>query len=334
MTAERALLPALLAAVALLFLGSLLTGPAGVGLVEGLNGLFLGTSAEREATVLIMREIRLPRALLGFLIGAALGLSGAALQGYLRNPLAEPGLIGVSAGGTLGAVLAIHTGLAGLTVLALPFAGLTGAFIAVSVVLGLAGLRGGPVTLILAGVAVTSVCGALTALALSLSRNPYATTEILFWMLGSLGDRSLLHAALAALFIVPGSLLLLLTGRALDALTLGEEAAASLGIDLDRMRWLIVLGTAFAVGASTSVAGTIGFVGLVVPHLLRPLVGNRPGKLLVPSALGGAALVLAADIIVRLLGDTGEIKLGVLTSILGAPFFLYLVLRSRRELMA
>lgn len=334
MTSERALLPALIAAVAVLLFGSLLTGPAGVGLREGLNGLLFGTSAEREATVLIMREIRLPRALLGFLIGAALGLSGAALQGYLRNPLAEPGLIGVSAGGTLGAVLAIHTGLAGLSVLALPFAGLAGAFIAVSIVLGLAGLRGGPVTLILAGVAVTSVCGALTALALSLSRNPYATTEILFWMLGSLGDRSLLHAALAALFIVPGALLLLLTGRGLDALTLGEEAAASLGIDLDRMRSLIVLGAAFAVGASTSVAGTIGFVGLVVPHLLRPLVGSRPGRLLLPSALGGAALVLAADIVVRLLGDTGEIKLGVLTSILGAPFFLYLVLRSRRELMA
>jgi iron complex transport system permease protein len=333
-TSERALLPALIAAVAVLLFGSLLTGPAGVGLREGLNGLLFGTSAEREATVLIMREIRLPRALLGFLIGAALGLSGAALQGYLRNPLAEPGLIGVSAGGTLGAVLAIHTGLAGLSVLALPFAGLAGAFIAVSIVLGLAGLRGGPVTLILAGVAVTSVCGALTALALSLSRNPYATTEILFWMLGSLGDRSLLHAALAALFIVPGALLLLLTGRGLDALTLGEEAAASLGIDLDRMRSLIVLGAAFAVGASTSVAGTIGFVGLVVPHLLRPLVGSRPGRLLLPSALGGAALVLAADIVVRLLGDTGEIKLGVLTSILGAPFFLYLVLRSRRELMA
>lgn len=334
MSSERVLLAALFSAVAILFLGSLLTGPAGVGLVEGLNGLFFGTSAEREATVLIMREIRLPRALLGFLIGAALGLSGAALQGYLRNPLAEPGLIGVSAGGTLGAVLAIHTGLAGLTVLALPFAGLAGAFIAMAVVLGLAGLRGGPVTLILAGVAVTSVCGALTALALSLSRNPYATTEILFWMLGSLGDRSMLHATLAALFIVPGSLLLILTGRALDALTLGEEAAASLGVDLDRLRGLIVLGTAFAVGASTSVAGTIGFVGLVVPHLLRPFVKSRPGRLLLPSALGGAALVLAADIVVRLMGDTGELKLGVLTSILGAPFFLYLVLRSRRELMA
>ncbi len=328
------LTPVLVIAVAILFLGSLLTGPAGVGLLEGLNALLFGTSAERETTVLIMREIRLPRALLGLLIGAALGLSGAALQGYLRNPLAEPGLIGVSAGGTLGAVLAIHTGLAGLTVLALPLMGLAGAFAAVAVVLGLAGLRGGPITLILAGVAVTSVCGALTALALSLSRNPYATTEILFWMLGSLGDRSLLHAGLAALLIVPGAIMLLFTARALEALTLGEEAAVSLGIDLNRSRWLVVLGAALAVGASTSVAGTIGFVGLVVPHLIRPLVGNRPGRLLVPSLLGGAALVLGADIVVRLFGDTGELKLGVLTSIIGAPFFLYLVLRSRKELLA
>jgi iron complex transport system permease protein len=321
-------------AVVLLLLASLLTGPAGVGLSEGVKALVLGTAAEREATVLIMREIRLPRALLGLLIGAALGLSGAALQGYLRNPLAEPGLIGVSAGGTLGAVLAIHTGLAGLTVLALPFAGLAGAFVAVAVVLGLAGLRGGPLTLILAGVAVTSVCGALTALALSLSRNPYATTEILFWMLGSLSDRSLLHAALAALLILPGLALLLSTGRALEALTLGEDAAASLGIDLDHARRLLVLGVALAVGAATSVAGTIGFVGLVVPHLIRPLARGRPGRLLLPSLLGGGALVLAADVVVRLFGDTGELKLGVLTSIIGAPFFLYLVLKSRKELVA
>ncbi|MEZ5923777.1 MAG: iron ABC transporter permease [Hyphomicrobiaceae bacterium] len=333
MTGHRWLNPALAAVVIALLLGSLLTGPAGVGLVEGLNALLFGSSAEREATVLIMREIRLPRALLGLLIGAALGLSGAALQGYLRNPLAEPGLIGVSAGGTLGAVLAIHTGLAGLTVLALPLSGLLGAFLAVAVVMGLTGLRGGPLTLILAGVAVTSVCGALTALALSLSRNPYATTEILFWMLGSLADRSLLHAGLAALLILPGLAVLLGTGRALEALTLGEEAAASLGIDLERVRRVIVLGTAFAVGAATSVAGTIGFVGLVVPHLIRPLVGHRPGRLLLPSLLGGAALVLAADIVVRLFGDSGELKLGVLTSIIGAPFFLYLVLKARKELV-
>lgn len=334
MTGDRWLTPTLTLAVVLLLLASLLTGPAGVGLSEGVKALVLGTAAEREATVLIMREIRLPRALLGLLIGAALGLSGAALQGYLRNPLAEPGLIGVSAGGTLGAVLAIHTGLAGLTVLALPFAGLAGAFVAVAVVLGLAGLRGGPLTLILAGVAVTSVCGALTALALSLSRNPYATTEILFWMLGSLSDRSLLHAALAALLILPGLALLLSTGRALEALTLGEDAAASLGIDLDHARRLLVLGVALAVGAATSVAGTIGFVGLVVPHLIRPLARGRPGRLLLPSLLGGGALVLAADVVVRLFGDTGELKLGVLTSIIGAPFFLYLVLKSRKELVA
>jgi iron complex transport system permease protein len=331
-TGYRLLVAGLMVLVAIAFVVSLLTGPSGVGFAEGLQALLFGSSAEREATVLIMREIRLPRALLGALIGGVLGLSGAALQGYLRNPLAEPGLIGVSGGATFGAVLAIHTGAATVWSLALPIGGLLGAAGAVALVIGLAGLRSGPLTLILAGVAVTSFAGALTALALNLTRNPFATTEIMFWMLGSLSDRSMVHVGLAAVLIVPAIGLLLLLPRSLDALTLGEEAARSLGVDLQRTRNLVVAGTAMGVGAATAVAGSIAFVGLVVPHLLRPLVGHQPGRLLLPSLLGGMALVLAADVAVRLLRFEGELKLGVLTALIGAPFFFALVLRTRSEL--
>ena len=275
-----------------------------------------------------MREIRLPRALLGLLIGAALGMSGAALQGFLRNPLAEPGVIGVSGAAALGAVLALYTGLSLAVPLALPALAIAGALAAVLVLQALAA-GASTLTLILAGVALSSLAGALTALALNLSPNPFAAQEIVFWLLGSLTDRSLVHVALAAPFILAGMALLLATARDLETLTLGEEAAASLGVNLARTRWLVVLGTALAVGAATAVAGVIGFVGLVVPHLLRPLVGHRPAALLPVSALGGALLLLVADVAVRLVTPGTELKLGVLTSLVGAPFFLWLVVRSR-----
>jgi iron complex transport system permease protein len=313
------------------FLASLLVGPSGLGMREGLGALLGRGGAEGEAARLVMREIRLPRALLGLLIGAALGASGAALQGYLRNPLAEPGLIGISGGAVLGAVIAIHSGAAGAFALALPLAGLVGSFIAALAMVALAGLSGGPLTLILAGVAVTSLAGALTSLALNLSANPFAATEIVFWMLGSLVDRSVVHLALATPFILVGLILLLMTGRALEALSLGEDAAASLGFGLAATRSLVVAGTALAVGAATAVAGSISFVGLVVPHVLRPLVGNRPGRLIAPSLLGGAALVLAADVAVRLVPSI-DLRLGVLTALVGAPFFFWLVIATRREL--
>ena len=317
-----ALLGALTAAA---FLLSLSIGPA----AAGLPALFgQATGGEASTAVLIMREIRLPRAVLGLLIGAALGMSGAALQGYLRNPLAEPGVIGVSGAAALGAVLALYTGLSLAVPLALPALAIAGALAAVLVLQALAA-GASTLTLILAGVALSSFAGALTALALNLSPNPFAAQEIVFWLLGSLTDRSLVHVALAAPFILAGMALLLATARDLEALTLGEEAAASLGVNLARTRWLVVLGTALAVGAATAVAGVIGFVGLVVPHLLRPFVGHRPAALLPVSALGGALLLLIADIAVRLVTPGTELKLGVLTSLVGAPFFLWLVVRSR-----
>lgn len=321
-----AALAALAGLAALLFVASLLTGPAALAPGPSLSALVTGAD---PATALVMREIRLPRALLALLIGGGLGLSGAALQGYLRNPLAEPGLVGVSGAAAFGAVLALYTGLAAAFPLALPLAGLAGALAATLLVQALAGRGGSTIALILAGVAVSSLAGALTALVLNLSPNPFAASEIVFWLLGSLADRSMQHVWLAGPFILAGAVLLLRLGPALDALTLGEEAAASLGITLGRTRLVAVVGTALAVGAGVAVAGAIGFIGLVVPHLLRPLVGHMPSRLLPASALGGAALLLAADIAVRLIAPGRDLKLGVLTALVGAPFFLALVWRHR-----
>jgi len=325
----RLVLLALLLLTALLFVLSLTVGPAAIAFGDSMVALFSGKG---DAIALIMQEVRLPRALLGLMIGATLGLSGAVLQGYLRNPLAEPGLIGVSASASLGAVLAIYSGLTAIFPLALPLAALAAAFLGVVVVQALAGLRGSVLTIILAGVAVSSFAGAMTSLALNLSPNPFAALEIMFWMLGSLTDRSMTHFWLAAPFMLVGWAMLASLGRALDALTLGGDTAASMGIDMRRVQFLAVLGTATSVGAATAVAGAIGFVGLVVPHLLRPLVGGRPSRLLPASALGGACVLLAADILVRLVAPGRDLKLGVLTAIVGAPFFLWLVYRERRRL--
>jgi iron complex transport system permease protein len=284
-----------------------------------------------DPVAMVMREIRLPRAILAVLVGGSLGLAGAAMQGYLRNPLAEPGLIGVSASAALGAVIAIQSGLAAAFMLGLPLMALAGALVGVMLVLALAGPRGGALTLILAGIAISAMAGAITQLVLNLSKNPFAVNEIVFWMMGSLADRSLTHVWLALPFTLLGWLVLARLGRGLDALTLGEDAAATMGVHLGRLRLMLVLGTACVVGAATAVAGTIGFVGLVVPHLLRPLVGAQPSRLLPASALGGAAMVLAADIAVRLVVPERDLKLGVLTALVGAPLFLHLIYKTRKE---
>jgi iron complex transport system permease protein len=323
------LLILLIAAVAGLFAASLLTGPSGIGVRESLSALF-DHNADLNATALVMREIRLPRAILGLTIGASLGLAGAVLQGYLRNPLAEPGLVGVSSAAALGAVLAFYTGLAGLAPLALPIMALIGAMVAVAMVFAIAGRRGSSVSVILAGIAVSSLAGALVSLTLNLSPNPFAAYEIMFWLLGSLADRSMDHVAVATPFMIIGWVLLALTAPSLNALTLGEDAATTLGVRLGRLRLLTVLGTGLTVGGATAVAGAIGFVGLVVPHLLRPLVGAQPSQLLPVSALGGAALLLAADLAVRLAAPERDLKLGVVTALVGAPFFIWLVLKNRQ----
>ncbi|TIO05974.1 iron ABC transporter permease [Mesorhizobium sp.] len=318
-----------LATVAL-FLLSLTVGPAAIAFGDSLSALL---SDKGDAIALIMREIRLPRAILGLMIGATLGLSGAALQGWLRNPLAEPGLLGVSASASLGAVIAIYSGLSAVFPLGLPLAALAGAVLAVFVVRSMAGTRASVLTIILSGIAVSAFAGAMTSLALNLSPNPFAALEIMFWMLGSLTDRSMTHVWLAAPFMIAGWVMLASLARALDALTLGSDAAASMGVDMRRVQFLAVLGTAASVGAATAVAGAIGFVGLIVPHILRPLVGSRPSRLLPASALGGACVLLAADILVRVIAPGRDLKLGVLTAIVGAPFFLWLVYRTRRQML-
>lgn len=314
--------------VAVLFVVSLVTGPADIGVIESLRALVLDDGGP---VTLVMREIRLPRALLAAMIGASLGLAGAAMQGYLRNPLAEPGLIGVSGSAALGAILAMYTGAASAFALALPLAALVGALVGVGLVVALAGPRGTSLTLILAGIAVSALAAAISSLVLNLSPNPYAANEIVFWMMGSLADRSMTHLWLALPFTLAGWALLAGLGRGLDALTLGEDAARAMGIGIDRLRLTVVLGTALVVGSATAVAGSIGFVGLVVPHILRPLVGAHPSRLLWASGLGGAAMVLAADIAVRVILPARDLKLGVLTAMVGAPLFLHLILKLRKE---
>lgn len=320
-----------LAAVALvLFFVSLLIGPAHLAPFAGLKALVLGGD---NAPAIIMRQIRLPRALLAVIVGFSLGLSGAALQGFLRNPLAEPGIIGVSATASLGAVIVFYSGMAGGSMLALPGGALIGAFIAVLVLLVIAAGNTSTLTLILAGLALSSLAGALTSLVLNLSANPFASYEIIFWLLGSIKDRSMIHVWISLPLMVVGWGLILASGRALDALSFGEEAAASLGVHLARTRLMLVAGVALCVGAGTAVTGAIGFVGLVVPHLIRPLTNRMPSRLLLPSGIGGAALLLAADIAARTILPHKELNIGVMTALIGAPFFLWLVVRSRRENM-
>ena len=323
------LLLALLALVLALFVTSLTIGHAEAGARASLSALFGDSEGPLS---MVMREIRLPRALLAALIGAGLGMAGAALQGYLRNPLAEPGLIGVSGSAALGAVLALQGGLTATASLGLPFSALLGAVVGVVLVLTLAGPRGGSLTLILAGIAISALAGALTSLVLNLSPNPFAANDIVFWMMGSLADRSMTHLWLALPFVLVGGALLASTARGLDALTLGEDAAATLGLNLTQLRLFVVLGTASIVGGATAVAGSIGFVGLVVPHILRPFVGAQPSRLLWASALGGAALLLLADISVRMILPDRDLKLGVITALIGAPLFLHLIYKTRKEL--
>lgn len=281
---------------------------------------------------LILFDIRLPRTLLAIIVGGTLGMAGAALQGLLRNPLAGPGLVGVSNCAALGAVIALYFGLQSFVWFAIPALGMLGAGISVLLIFSLAGANSSITTLILAGVAVNAVASSLISLALNFAPNPYAMSEMVFWLLGSLSNRSMADVTLALPFIIVGWLLILLSGRFLDALSLGEETAKSLGFHLSSHRALLVIGIALAVGAAVSVSGNIGFVGLVVPHLLRPLLGYQPGKLLFSSALGGAILVLLADITVQLSSPNQELKLGVVTALVGGPFFLFLIIKTRNSL--
>ena len=330
-TARRrvVVLSVLAALVAVLVLISLGVGPVRLSPLTVTEALFGGGS---DVSQVIVREIRLPRTVLALAIGAILGLSGASLQGLLRNPLASPSLFGAPQSAAFGAVLVIALGLADVRSYALPVAAIIAAFASVFALLAIAGRNAGLLILILAGLAISSLAGAATALVMNLSSNPFVVLEIAFWLLGSLEDRSFQHVMLALPFIVAGAIILFSQRHGFRALSLGEEAARSLGVDVGRLRLLVISGVALGVGGAVAVSGSIGFIGLVAPHLVRPLIGYDPGRLLVPSALAGSALLLAADIAVRIIPSTSDIKVGVLTSIIGVPFFLYLIVRERRAL--
>lgn len=326
---DRALVATVVLGVMLLlfFTVSFLLGPADLSP----RALFAGLLSGHGPAGVIAREIRLPRAALALIVGAALGASGAALQGLFRNPLAEPGVTGVTSSAGLGAVLALYFGLAASSAFLLPGFAVGGALLSAGILYLLSRGGAGAMALVLAGVAIASFATALTALALSLAQNPYAMSEMVLWMLGSLKDQTLFDLGFAAPLTLVGIALLMSAGRGLDALTLGEEAAQSLGVNLASVRGRVVVGVALATGAATAAAGAVSFVGLVVPHVLRRFYGYEPSRLIVPSALGGAVLVSAADIAVRLIAPDGQLLLGVVTAMLGAPFFLWLILRLRRE---
>ena len=278
----------------------------------------------------ILIELRLPRAILGLAVGGMLGLAGAALQGYLRNPLAEPSVLGASNGAALGAVIALYFGLAQASAVVLPLMAILGALVSLGVLFLLAGRSESPLTLILAGIAIGTLAIAGIGLALNMSPNPFAAMEIATWLLGSLEDRAFSHVLLALPAIAIGIALLAWDARALDALTLGEDGAAALGVNLSRTRTRLLLGVAIGVGGAVAVSGSIGFVGLIVPHLIRPLTDRSPSAILWPSALGGAALLMLADVAVRVIPTNDELKVGVVTAFLGVPVFLVHLMRERR----
>jgi iron complex transport system permease protein len=283
-----------------------------------------------DPRAIIMVELRIPRALLAGTIGAGLGLSGAALQGYTRNPLADPAILGISALAALGAVAAIFLGFGASISIVASFA-MVGAGLAVVLLGVLSGRSASAVTFVLAGTVLSSLAGALTALLLTLSPNPFAISEMLNWLMGALTDRSWVEVTIALPLVLLGSAVVVTQRHALDALALGEEVAMSLGVSLGRMQWALALGLALIVGGSVAVTGIVGFVGLIVPHVLRPFFGARTSLLLVPSALGGAILVLVADGLVRLVPGAGELRLGTAMALIGAPFFLALLLRLNQE---
>ena len=279
----------------------------------------------------ILFELRLPRGVLALVVGAGLGGAGAAMQGYLRNPLADPGLFGIAPGAALGAVLALLTGAS--AAYALPLAALIGAGSAMAMLALIAGRTAGVTLFTLAGMMIASLAGALTSLAISLAPNPFALSEIVTWLMGALTDRGWPDVWIAAPPTLLGLAVLAWAGRDLDALTLGEDAARSLGVEPRRVQALMIVGVGLTVGAGVAVAGIIGFVGLMVPHLVRRFSDRRPSRLIVPSALAGALLVLIADMLCRILPLAGgELRLGIGLSLLGAPFFLALLLRMRKGL--
>ena len=314
-------IPVLLIVSAVLLLLACLLGSTPLGLTR-----FLATvlHASSEGDHIVLWEIRLPRAIAAYLVGAALGISGAALQGLLRNPLADPGVLGVSATASLAATFTLYYGLAGVSSFFLPLSAVMGALIATALLAAAAIRLGSVVTLILVGVAVSSFAGALMALLMNLAPNPFSLSDMINWMLGSVANRSYADIGLTLPFMLVGAALLVVSRRGLSALTLGEEAAEGIGLNLPRTRMMVVLGAGIATGGAVALAGAVGFVGIVAPHFVRPFVKHEPGSTLIPSALLGGCILLAADILLRILPTNVELKLGVVAALIGAPAFVWI----------
>jgi iron complex transport system permease protein len=280
-------------------------------------------------TQLIVWDIRLPRALAAFLVGMALAGSGAALQGLLRNPLAEPGVLGVSAMSSLFATITIYWGLVQLSPWMLPLASIAGALLATGLLALIAPRVQSVVTLVLVGVGISSLAGAFMSLLVNLAPNPFTLADMMNWMMGSVANRSLEDLALAAPFWVLGAGMIWWCAPGLRALTFGEEAASALGLDVGQSRIWVVLGTGLLTGAAVSVAGAVGFIGIIAPHVVRPLVGHDPARTLFPAALLGGFVLVVADLIARLAPTGQELKLGVVAALIGAPIFIWIAVRRR-----
>lgn len=315
------------ALLTVVFAVSLSIGAWNIPLDRVLTG---GLSAAESA---IFWQIRIPRSLLALMVGAVLGLSGAAMQGLLRNPLADSAVLGISGGAVLGAMAALYSGLAVWGAWVLPLGGFAGALIAGLLVLIFCVRHTSLLGLILAGTALNTLFFALSSLLLSFSNNPYAVLEVIYWQMGSFENRTLAQVFAAAPWMIAGSWMLLQTAPALRLLTLGEDVARSSGVSMKKTLLWVILGTAISVGAAVAVCGLIGFVGLLVPHLVRPWVKYDPGKVLFSSALAGGVFLLIADIFCRAAFFDAEFKIGILTALLGAPFFIYLAFRAKRQIV-
>jgi iron complex transport system permease protein len=280
-------------------------------------------------TSLIIWQIRLPRAIAAVTVGMALGASGAALQGLLRNPLAEPGVLGVSAMASLFATITIFWGFAELSPWILPSAAISGALLATALLAFIATRVSSVVTLVLAGVGISSLAGAFMSLLLNLAPNPFSLSDMMSWMMGSVANRSFADLGFGAPFWFVGLGILAISSSGLQALTLGEEAASAVGLNVSRSRALVVLGCGLLTGAAVSVAGAVGFVGIIAPHLVRPFVGHDPARALIPSALLGGLILILADIVARLVPTDQELKLGVVAALIGAPLFILIAAQRR-----
>ena len=326
MTRETLLMPTLIAASVLAILSACFLGSTALPADRLLAALFGGAEAGDR---LVVWQIRLPRAIAAYIVGAALGISGAALQGLLRNPLAEPGVLGVSASASLMATFALYYGIASITPWALPIAAIIGALTATALITIAALRTQSVVTLILIGVGLSSFAGAAMSLLMNLAPNPFSLSDMINWMLGSVANRSFDEITLAAPFILAGGATLFATRRGLSALTLGEEAAAGIGLNLRRQQIFTVVGAGLATGGAVALAGAIGFVGIVAPHIIRPFVGHDPARSLVPSALFSGLILVVADIFVRLMPTSAELKLGVVAALIGAPAFVWIAMQRR-----